>query len=58
MKQWMYKKCNADTAAVAKRYNISEIFARVLVNRGLHSWKAMDAVYFSGIWKKCIDLSL
>ena len=51
MKQWMYKKCNADTAAVAKRYNISEIFARVLVNRGLHSWKAMDAYIFPDMEK-------
>lgn len=46
MKQWMYKKCNADTKAIAERYNISEIFARVLVNRGLFSWKAMDAYLF------------
>ena len=51
MKQWMYKKCNADTAAVAKRYNISEIFARVLINRGLYSWKAMDNYLFPDMEK-------
>lgn len=51
MKQWMYKKCNADTKAIAKRYNISEIFARVLVNRGLYSWRAMDAYLFPDMEK-------
>lgn len=51
MKQWMYKKCNADTLAIAKRYNISEIFARVLVNRGLYSWKAMDSYLFPDMEK-------
>ena len=51
MKQWMYKKCNADTSAIAKRYNISEIFARVLVNRGLYSWKAMDSYLFPDMEK-------
>lgn len=51
MKQWMYKKCNADTAAIAKRYNISEVFARVLVNRGLYTWKDMDAYLFPDMEK-------
>lgn len=51
MKQWMYKKCNADTAAIAKRYNISGVFARVLVNRGLYTWKDMDAYLFPDMEK-------
>ena len=51
MKQWMYKKCNADTAAIAKRYNISGVFARVLVNRGLYTWEDMDAYLFPDMEK-------
>ena len=51
MKQWMYKKCNADTAAIAKRYNISGVFARVLVNRGLYTWKDIDAYLFPDMEK-------
>ena len=57
MKQWMYKKCNADTAAIAKRYNISEVFARVLVNRDFIHGKIWMRIYFQ-TWKKCINLNL
>ena len=49
MKKWMKKSCNANLSMIAKRYNISEIFAKVLVNRGLYTWQAMDTYLFPDI---------
>lgn len=49
MKQWINKKYNADFAKIASRYNITEIFAEVLVNRGLYTWAAMDMYLFPDI---------
>ncbi len=45
----MKKSCNANLSMIAKRYNISEIFAKVLVNRGLYTWQAMDTYLFPDI---------
>lgn len=49
MKQWVSKKCDADFAKIASRYNITEILAEVLVKRGLYTWEAMDKYLFSDI---------
>lgn len=49
MKKWVSKRCNADFAKIASRYNITEIFAEVLVNRGLYTWDAMDKYLFPDI---------
>lgn len=49
MKRWISKRCNADFAKIASRYNITEIFAEVLVKRGLYTWNAMDKYLFPDI---------
>ena len=46
MKRWVSKRCNADLAKIASRYNVTEIFAEVLVKRGLYTWEAMDKYLF------------
>lgn len=46
MKQWVTKSCKADLKKIAERYQISEVFAEVLVKRGLYSWQEMDAYLF------------
>ena len=46
MKRWVSKRCNADLAKIASRYNITEIFAEILVKRGLYTWEAMDKYLF------------
>ena len=46
MKQWITKACHADLHKIAERYQISEVFAEILVKRGLHSWQEMDAYLF------------
>ena len=45
-RQWVNKKIDADFSKIAERYNISEIFAEVLVKRGLYTWQAMDSYLF------------
>lgn len=49
MKRWIGKRCNADFSKIASRYNITEIFAEVLVKRGLYTWEAMDKYLFPDI---------
>lgn len=49
MKQWVTKRCGADLKKVADRYQISEIFAEILVKRGLYDWNAMDQYLFEGL---------
>lgn len=46
MKRWITKKCGADLKMIASRYNINEIFAEVLVKRGLYTWEEMDKFLF------------
>ena len=46
MKRWISKRCNAEFGKIASRYNITEIFAEVLVKRGLYTWEAMDKYLF------------
>lgn len=45
-RQWVSKQVDADFGKIAQRYNISEIFAEVLVKRGLFTWQAMDTYLF------------
>ena len=49
MKRWVSKRYNADYKSIAMRYNISEIFAEVLVKRGLFTTDAMDKYLFPDI---------
>lgn len=49
MKRWVTKKCNAQLGKIAARYNISEIFAEILVKRGLYTWEDMDKYLFPDI---------
>lgn len=49
MKQWVTKACSADVHKIAARYKISEVFAEVLVKRGLYSWQEMDAYLFEDL---------
>ncbi len=49
MKKWISKRCNADFVKIASRYNVTEIFAEVLVKRGLYTWEAMDKYLFPDI---------
>ena len=49
MKNWMTTRCNANLKMIAKRYNITEIMAEILVKRGLHTWDAMDKYLFPDI---------
>lgn len=51
MKQWMIKRNGADLAKIAKRYHISEIFAEILVKRGLYDWEAMDDYLYPSVEK-------
>lgn len=46
MKRWVSTRCSANLDMIAKRYNISEIVAEVLVKRGLYTWSAMDKYLF------------
>lgn len=46
MKQWITKACPADLPKIAERYQVSEVFAEILVKRGLRSWQEMDAYLF------------
>lgn len=46
MKQWISQKYQIDVKKIAKRYQISEIVAEVLVKRGLFDWNAMDRYLF------------
>lgn len=46
MKRWVSKRCGADLGKIASRYNITEIFAEILVKRGLYTWEAMDKYLF------------
>lgn len=46
MREWYTKKCNADIEMVAKRYNISELFAEILVKRDLFTWEDIDEYLF------------
>ena len=46
MKQWVTKGCGADLQQIADRYQISPVFAEVLVKRGLYNWKDMDEYLF------------
>lgn len=46
MKQWLTKRYQADLEKIAKRYDISEILAEVLVKRGLFDWDAMNCYLF------------
>lgn len=46
MKRWVTKHCDADFGKIAERYHISELFAEILVKRGLRSWQDMDAYLF------------
>lgn len=49
MKQWFTKTCMADVHKIADRYQISEVFAELLVKRGLRSWQEMDAYLFEDL---------
>lgn len=42
MKSWIQKGYRANTRMIAEKYKISEIFAQVLVNRGLFDWDSMN----------------
>lgn len=42
MKQWIQKKYDVNLKLLSERYNISELFAEILVKRGLHSWDAVN----------------
>lgn len=46
LKRWVSKRCGADIKKISARYNITEIFAEVLVKRGLYTWEAMDKYLF------------
>lgn len=46
MKQWLTKRYQADLEKIAKRYDISEILADILVKRGLFNWDAMNGYLF------------
>lgn len=46
MKQWVTKQYQADLGMIAKRYQISEIVADLLVKRGLFDWNAMERFLF------------
>lgn len=49
MKQWVTKSCKADVHKIADRYQISEVFAEILVKRGLYNWEDMDAYLFEDL---------
>ncbi len=49
LKRWVSKRCGADLAKIASRYNITEIFAEILVKRGLYTWETMDKYLFPDI---------
>lgn len=49
MKQWVTKRCGADLKKIAERYRISEIFAEILVKRGLYNWDEMDQYLFEDL---------
>lgn len=49
LKRWVSKRCGADLGKIASRYNITEIFAEILVKRGLYTWEAMDKYLFPGL---------
>lgn len=51
MKQWMIKRNPADLKKIAERYRISEIFAEILVKRGLYDWNAMDEYLYPSMDK-------
>lgn len=46
MKQWVTKACHADLHKIAERYQVSEVFAEILVKRGLYCWQDMDGYLF------------
>lgn len=46
MKSWIQKGYHANTRMIAEKYKISEIFAQVLVNRGLFDWETMNRYLF------------
>lgn len=56
MKQWISRRYEIDIDKIAKRYQISEIVAEVLVKRGLFDWTAMDNYLFPDMELLC-DLS-
>lgn len=49
MKQWVTKACHADLHKIAARYQVSEVFAEILVKRGLYCWQDMDAYLFDDL---------
>lgn len=51
MKQWMIKRNPADLKKIVERYHISEIFAEVLVKRGLYDWNAIDDYLYPSMEK-------
>lgn len=42
MKQWIQKKYDANLKLISEQYHISELFAEILVKRGLYSWDAIN----------------
>ncbi len=46
MKQWITKRYQADYKKIAKKYQISEILAELLVKRKLFNWNDMDCYLF------------
>ena len=45
-RRWVSKRYDIDLEKIAKRYQISEILAEILVKRGLFDWEAMDRYLF------------
>lgn len=46
MKQWIQKKYDADLKILSDQYNITEIFADILIKRGLHSWEEINEYFY------------
>lgn len=42
MKQWVQKKYDANLKMISDKYHITEIFAEILIKRGLYNWDAIN----------------
>lgn len=46
MKRWVTKDVNINYESIAKRYQVSTVFAEILAKRGADSWNEMDMYLF------------
>ncbi|MCR5202913.1 MAG: single-stranded-DNA-specific exonuclease RecJ [Lachnospiraceae bacterium] len=56
MKKWIYKRVNYDVEAIKNRYNITEVTAKILLNRGFKTINEMDE-YINPFKVKLTDAS-